>query len=233
SSIQSSSSSIASSSQSSSSSESSSTISSSSSISSSSLSSLSSSISSTSSQVSSSSSISSAIGGNIVFFEDFALFNPTIISSTYSTGEFTNSTGIIWKYTHVRNDGGTTGSGATNYTNPNNIPNPPTLPTPVIRNSNITLLMSSEIDIPESGNYSIYFQYHQPFTTGLNFIFQLTASDTNTIIYQTNIAITNRAVLYEFGPIQLNITSPQQIRFVFRPKGGGQTAIDNITVKKE
>ncbi len=216
---------------------SSSSVSSSSISSSSQISSISSSVSSSSSSISSSISSSSSSSSSlsqqgIIFYEDFGLFNPGNISYNYLTGEFTNSSGVIWKYTQVRNDGGTTGSGSTNYTNVNNIPNPPAVPTPVIRNSNITLLMSSEITVPESGNYSVYFQYYQPFATGLNFIFQLTTADTNTILYQTNIVINKRADLFELGPVYININS-QQIRLVFRQNGGGQAAIDNITLRKE
>ncbi len=189
--------------------------------------------SSASSLYSSSSSSSVSSTTSIIFYEDFASLNPSSISTTYTNGIFTNTTySVLWEYTQVRNDGGTTGTGSTNYTNINNIPNPPALPTPVLRNTNITILISSGIPIPEPGLHSIYFQYYQPFSTGLNFIFQLTTSDTNDILYQTNIAVTNRPPLFELGPVQININSPQ-IRLIFRQKGGGQAAIDNIILRKE
>ncbi len=190
--------------------------------------------SSTSSSSSSTSSSSSSVN-SIIFLEDFSSFNSNNISYTYITnGKITNiSYGVIWNIIQVRNDGGTTGSGSTNYTNINQIPNPPILPTPVIRNTNISILLSSEINILESGTYSIYFQYYQPFSSGLNFKFQVTTSQTDTILYETNIAITNRAVLYEFGPLPLLLTN-SQIRLLFKQNAnGGQLAIDNLILRKE
>ncbi|MCX7820206.1 MAG: hypothetical protein N2258_00840, partial [Brevinematales bacterium] len=161
--------------------------------------------------------------------ESFNEFLPTDIKVNYREGTYQNSLyNISWNYTQVRNDGGSNVNNVIPYyTNPDSISNPPLLPTPVIRNSNIAILISAPIT---EGISKLYFQYFQPFSSALNFNLKITREDTNITLFETNIVKTqDKWTLKEFGPINLNIDG--NFRIIFTQNGGGQLAIDNIRWK--